>query len=273
MTLAGLLVAAALTAPSTAPAVDGAAVVRTASLEGMAVIPAGRHERLHADAKSPGIVVGRFAIDRTPVTRGEYREFVRKHPAWRKAAASGSMARKGYLADWPSDLHPGNASLDSPATSVSWYAAAAYCKAIDKRLPTVDEWEYVAAASESTVNATSDRSFINRLVALYAVRSTSARKAVGSGFRNVYGVRDMHDLAWEWTADFKPGVQHDAHHNRDGMEEHEHTMSCASAAIGAADPSNYPAFMRSAIRAGLDRRSTMSTLGFRCAATLSRRPQ
>lgn len=47
------------------------------------------------------------------------------------------------------------------------------------------------------------------------------------------------------------------------------TMSCASSAIGAADPSNYPAFMRAAVRAGLDRQSTMTTLGFRCAVTLS----
>ena len=112
-----------------------------------------------------------------------------------------------------------------------------------------------------------DRGFIGRLVAMYTARSNGARQPVGGGFRNVYGVRGMHDRAWEWTSDFKPdpAAAHHDHHDKG----HEHTMSCASSAIGAADPSNYPAFMRSAIRAGLDRNSTMTTLGFRCAATLS----
>jgi formylglycine-generating enzyme required for sulfatase activity len=269
MTLVGLLVATVLSAPSTVnTAVEGAAV-RSASLSGMAVIPAGRHERLHGAAESAGVTVGRFAIDRTPVTRREYLEFVRANPSWRKGAVSGGLARKSYLADWQSELDAGKGRLEAPVTSVSWHAAAAYCKSIDKRLPTVDEWEYVAAASESKANATRDRSFINRLVALYTARSASSQKPVGKGFRNFYGVRDMHDRAWEWTADFKPDPQHDPHHDHASMKEHEHTMSCASAAVGAPDPSNFPAFMRSAIRAGLDRRSTMSTLGFRCAATIS----
>jgi formylglycine-generating enzyme required for sulfatase activity len=80
----------------------------------------------------------------------------------------------------------------------------------------------------------------------------------------------MHDRVWEWTADARPetGAAHD-HAAMSRNRNHKHDMFCASSAIGAANPSNYPAFMRYAVRAGLDRRSSMQTLGFRCAATLS----
>jgi len=43
-------------------------------------------------------------------------------------------------------------------------------------------------------------------------------------------------------------------------------LYCASSALGATDPTDYPAFARSAVRAGLTARSTVSGLGFRCAA-------
>ena len=265
MTLAALLAAAALTAPSPAPAVDGAAVVRSVAPVEMAAIPAGRYERLFGLSQSTA-EVSRFAIDRTPVTREAFLGFVTHNKRWRKSA----VRVAGYLADWKSDLDAGKAApASAPVTSVSWHAAAAYCKSVGKRLPTVDEWEYVAAASETRRNAVRERAFINRLVSLYAARSDGARMPAGTGFRNVYGVRDMHDRAWEWTADFKPDPRDHAHHEGHDMKGHEHTMSCASSAIGAADPSNYPAFMRSAVRAGLDHKSTMTTLGFRCAVTLS----
>jgi formylglycine-generating enzyme required for sulfatase activity len=73
----------------------------------------------------------------------------------------------------------------------------------------------------------------------------------------VYGIRDLHELTWDWTID---PAEHAGHN-------HERHMSCASSAIGAVDPSNYPAFMRYAVRSGLNDRSTLKTLGFRCAAS------
>jgi formylglycine-generating enzyme required for sulfatase activity len=60
---------------------------------------------------------------------------------------------------------------------------------------------------------------------------------------------------WEWTA-----AEH--HH---GMHA-SHDASCAGAAVGAADPTNYLAFQRFALRSALNDTSTMRALGFRCAA-------
>ena len=233
-------------------------VVKVAlTLAGMAVIPQGSYSPLYAVKGAERVAVQRFALDRELVTRGEYLEFVRRNPQWRKSAVTAANADRGYLSDWGSDLSAGNTSdLKRPVTGVSRNAASAYCAAKGKRLPTVDEWEYAAAASEKVRDASRDRGFIAKLVRFYTSRSSTRPAVVGMNGRNAYGVSDMHELVWEWTAD---PMAH-AHAG------HEHHMYCASSAVGAADPSNYPAFMRYAVRSGLKNNSTLRTLGFRCAA-------
>lgn len=255
MRLTTLLLGVTMALPSVAGATGGASRVMTKAPVDMATIPAGTHRRLYGAEK---VRIGRFALDREEVSRADFLAFVKSNPEWRKSAVTRQNANRSYLADWTSDLDAG-AELERPVTSVSWFAADAYCKAQGRRLPSVDEWEFAAAAGEPA--------FFNRLIRIYAERAVSSRKPVSTGFRNIYGVRGLHDRAWEWTSDFKPEA--DPHHDHAAMKGHVHTMSCASSAIGAANPDNYPAFMRYAVRAGLDRRSTMSTLGFRCAATLT----
>jgi len=228
---------------------------------GMVPIPAGAYHPLFAMRNAPTRVAA-FAVDRAPVTRGEFLIFVRANPAWRRSAIKPSLAGASYLSDWPSDLDAGNrTSRDQPVRNVSWFAARAYCAARGKRLPTTDEWEYVAAADEKRRDATSDPAFIQRLIAMY----TNHR----GGFRNVYGVDDLHADGWEWTADFNSAMSAmsagDSMARGDGAHGGHHDLGCAGAALGAADPSNYPAFLRSAVRAGLTRQSATSHLGFRCA--------
>jgi formylglycine-generating enzyme required for sulfatase activity len=221
------------------------------ALTGMAVIPTGTFSPLYAGKGAARVAVHSFALDREPVTRGEFLEFVRAHRDWRR----GSVKQTGYLADWSSDLNAGSATdLLRPVTSVSRRAARAYCEAKGKRLPSAAEWEYVAAANARNRDASRDRGTISRLVAFYTSRS-AVPSTIGSSAKNAYGVRDMHELVWEWTDDM--------HH-----EMHSGHMFCASAAIGATDPSNYPAFMRYAVRSALNDKSTLRTLGFRCAAAV-----
>jgi formylglycine-generating enzyme required for sulfatase activity len=173
------------------------------------------------------------------------------------------FAEGGYLAEWRADLDPGDADvLRRPVTSVSWFAAKAYCAAQGKRLPTVDEWEYAAAASETQRDAAREPEFVRRLLARYAAHRTDT-------LPNAYGVRALHGGPWEWTLDFNSVlVSDDSRGLGAGGDERDHGLFCASAAIGATDPSNYPAFLRYAFRAGLTGRTTARTLGFRCAADL-----
>ncbi len=245
-------------------------VIATApSTSSMARIPAGSYQPLYGAVGGAKVSVAAFRLDREPVTRGEYLAFVAAHPEWQRGRVRRLFAGADYLATWHGALDAGDATdLRRPVTEVSWFAAKAYCAAQGKRLPTVDEWEYAAAASETRAGVGRDATFIRRILALYAARpNDGVLPPVGSGFRNVYGVRDMHGLAWEWTLDFNDVmVSDDSRESGSAAGARDHKLFCASAAIGASDPSNYPAFMRYAFRAGLTGRSTARTLGFRCAA-------
>jgi formylglycine-generating enzyme len=266
--LAVLMLASPLLASTSSGARAGGRA--RAGAGGMVRIPAGAYRRLHAGPGAGMQRVGAFALDRRAVTRGSFLAFVRRHPGWRRGAVPAALADASYLADWAGALDAGGGdNLERPVTGVSWYAANAYCVAQGKRLPTLDEWEYAAAASETRRDASDDPAFRRRLLALYAARRSTRIPVVGTGAPNVYGVHDLHGAVSEWTRDAGPRTAHDAN---DAPARHGHAatalhpVGCASAAIGAVDPADYPAFLRSALRAGLTARTTLGALGFRCAA-------
>ncbi|GLC23820.1 formylglycine-generating enzyme family protein [Roseisolibacter agri] len=241
------------------PSVTGAEMVR---------VPAGTYRPLYGRPGDAPTVVAAFHLDRDPATRGEYLAFVRANPTWRRGAVKGVLAdRRAYLADWRGDLDAGDAAdLRRPVTGVSWFAARAYCAWRGKRLPTVLEWEYAAAASATRRDAARQPRFVQQLLTLYTTRPhplPAITAAGAAGVANHYGVRGMHGLAWEWTADFNSVLVSD---DSRGVGARDHDLFCASAAIGATDPANYPAFLRHALRAGLTGRAAVETLGVRCAA-------
>ena len=239
------------------PVTRRAATVRVA-------IPAGSYRPLYGRPTDAPVHVAAFRLDRDPVTRGDFLAFVRANPEWRRGAVRPLFAdRAGYLAEWRGELDAGDAAdLRRPAAGVSWFAARAYCAWRGGRLPTVAEWEYAAAASATARDASRDGDFVQRLVTLYATRARPLAP-VDAGAVNAYGVRGLHGLAWEWVADFNSVLVSD---DSRGVGGRDHDLFCASAAIGATDPSNYAAFLRYAVRAGLTGRTTLESLGFRCAA-------
>jgi formylglycine-generating enzyme required for sulfatase activity len=229
-------------------------------------IPAGTYQPLYAVAGSPRVHVDAFRMDREPVTRAEFEAFVQQHPEWRRGNIRAVYAEHGYLSDWASPTNAG-AHRNAAVTDVSWFAARAYCAARGSRLPTVDEWEYVAAASATRRDPGRDAAHNAQLLAQYSARAGGAARAVRSAAPNAFGVAGLHDLVWEWTADFNSVlVSSDSRGLGAGGGERDHHLFCATAAIGATDPTNYAAFLRYAFRAGLTGRSTVHSLGFRCAA-------
>jgi formylglycine-generating enzyme required for sulfatase activity len=239
---------------------------RTASR--MVMLPAGQYRPLYAARGAAQLRVAAFALDRDLVTTGEFLAFVERHPEWRRDRVRRVYADASYLADWPSATDAGSSDARRlPVTQVSWFAARAYCAAAGKRLPTVDEWEYAGAASEHARDARGDAGLRARRLALKP-RVGSRTGADARGFANAYGVRAMHGVVWEWTLDFNSVVlDDDSRATGSGADARDRHLYCASAALGATDPADYPAFLRHAVRAGLGARSSTSAVGFRCAAS------
>lgn len=208
------------------------------------------------------VTVSPFLLDTYPVTSQQYLDFVKKNSKWRRSRVIKLFANNNYLSHWKNDTTLGtNVVPNAAATAVSWYAAKAYCDCQGKRLPTMNEWEYAAMASETKANAQKDSLFNQRIVAGYETPKTY-QKEVGSSFKNYWGVWDMHGLVWEWTSDFNSVIIANESRNNKTAEGN---LFCAGANVGASDLMDYAAFMRYAFRSSVKANYNILNLGFRCA--------
>ncbi|QQS47124.1 MAG: ergothioneine biosynthesis protein EgtB [Acidobacteriota bacterium] len=115
------------------------------------------------DNEKPGhrVCLEDFAIDRAPVSNGEYLEFVLDggYGDWRWWLSAGwdIVAREGWRAPLYWELHDGcwmirdfhglhavESLADHPVTHVSYFEATAFAKWAGKRLPVEAEWEHAA---------------------------------------------------------------------------------------------------------------------------------
>lgn len=210
---------------------------------GMVRVPSGTYVPLYAlpapatgatgTAKKRGVAVPAFDMDVHPVTNGEYLDFVRARPEWRRSRVAALFADESYLRHWRGDLDPGDqAPAASPVVYVSWFAARAYLKAAGKALPTIDQWEYAAAG------------------------------------RNTYGVKGLHGPIREWTLDFNSSLVTGESRADSALER---TLYCGSGAMGASNFEDYAAFMRFAYRSSLEARYAVANLSFRGVLQPTRR--
>src|SRR5690606_30921429 len=118
----------------------------------MTLIPAGDYTPLFSAPGDPAsFPVSAFLIDTCPVTNGEFLAFVQANPKWQRSRVSPLFADTSYLKHWSGDLELGAlAPAESPVVHVSWFAARAYARWLDKRLPTTAEWESTAAVGYTT---------------------------------------------------------------------------------------------------------------------------
>ncbi|WP_456461707.1 formylglycine-generating enzyme family protein [Lutibacter sp.] len=226
----------------------------------MVTIKGGTYTPLYG-RDSLQVTISDFEMDVYPVTNEEFLEFIKTNSKWTKSKIIRLFADENYLYNWKSDTSLNkNQSLKAPITSVSWFVANAYCECQGKRLPTVDEWEYVAMANEKLPDARTLKTYNEFILSWYEKPKTFNNK-IGSTFKNYWGVFDLHGLVWEWTYDFN-SVLVSGESRKD--VDNDSNLFCGSAAIGATDLMNYAAFMRYAIRGSVKARYTMKNLGFRC---------
>ena len=227
----------------------------------MVYIPGGEYKPFYGSEKV-NVTVAPFLIDERPVTNQEFLEFVIANPQWRKSNIKKVYSDSSYLRDWVSDTElPKGVNPDAPICFVSWFAAKAFAESVGKRMPTLDEWEFVAMADAEVPNAREKKSYSDNIVDLYLQKDRQFN-AVKQSPPNYYGVYNVFDLIWEWTDDFNSIMT--TGDSRNG-EFNDKNLFCAGGATAATDVLNYAAFMRFALRTSIKANFTIANLGFRCA--------
>lgn len=227
----------------------------------MAYIPGGEYKPFYGTFNSL-VTVQPFLMDERPVTNEEYLGFVKANPMWRKSHIKRIYADSNYLHDWPSDLElPPNALPDAPVCYVSWFGARAFAQSVGKRLPTLDEWEFVAMADNESPDARQKPEYSNAIISLYMQKERQYQAVKQSG-PNYWGLYNVFDLIWEWTDDFNSVLS--TGDSRAGQYD-DKDLFCAGSATSATDLLNYAAFMRFALRNSVKAHFTIANLGFRCA--------
>lgn len=225
-------------------------------------IAAGSFRPLYAHPGEERVQVRAFRMDERAVTRAEFARFVEVEPRWGRGRVPAVFAGDGYLASWSSPTRPGGGdAARRPVTEVSWFAAKSYCEAQGGRLPTTAEWEYVARASETETDAATSGAFRQRALEL-ALGPRRGPPTVQSGFRNAWGVWGMHGGVSEWVLDFNTNF---AATDSRLTNDQDRGLTCAAGATAGGSSGDYAAFLRYALRAASDGRSTGRNLGFRCA--------
>ena len=126
--------------------------------------------------------VSNLLVDVHPVTNIRFLEHVQKNKRWRKSKLKSLYGDENYLVEWPNDTTlPFMTDSTSPVTNISWFAAKAYCECRGERLPTVDEWEYIAMANQDMPDARALKTFNQYILDWYEKPRTNTKK-VGSTF-------------------------------------------------------------------------------------------
>lgn len=230
---------------------------------GMAKVLGGKFIPLYGGDSIP-VVVQDFYMDRFQVTNADFLVFVAQYSQWQKSQVKKLFVDINYLKHWDNDLDIGTDILqinNSPVVNISWFAANAYCQCQGKRLPTVNEWEFAARASEKKMDASGDEGFYQQSLDWYSAPNPRYLAAVDKGFKNFYGIYGLIGAVWEWTLDYNSSLITDESRTNSSIDR---DAFCGGGSSGVKDVKNYVAFMRYAFRSSLKSNYTVANLGFRC---------
>ena len=163
-----------------------------------------------------------IAVAKYEVTESQFQEYLRRAGAGRSGTCD-VYENGGWSQKNPglySSYLPGR---NEPATCLTWNEAKAYANWLSEqtgqryRLPTEEEWEYIARAGAQTaysfgVDASEGCQFMNgadisarqqnrELIGVACDDGHAGLAPVGNFLPNRFGLHDVHGNAWEWTAD------------------------------------------------------------------------
>ena len=232
-----------------------------ANVNGMVLVEGGQFTPLYKEnGLERSIEVSSFYLDQFLVSNADYLSYLKTHPRWQRDKISRIFADQGYL----SHLDSSTATLlaEKPVTHVSWYAAMEYCKLQGKTLPSVEQWEYAAQASDISPRGTDSPEFNRKILDWYGKPATATLPDVRDTEANYWGVHGMHGVVWELVSDFNSALVTGESRGDSALDRQ---LFCGSGAVQAVDPSDYAAFMRYALRSSYAADYTLASMGFRCA--------
>lgn len=232
----------------------------------MISVPAGNYVPFFVTPNSKPLKVAAFRLDETAVTNLEFLAFIKENPQWSRSRVNRLFADTNYLRHWAGDFlitEKDKAMEQTPVVYVSWFAAQAYCKWKNKRLPSVAEWELAGNYPPQNIKYTSLTDYI---LEWYRKPNPPVLPTVKSTYRNKLGLYDMHGLVWEWTFNFNSFISKG---DSRGNNEDEWKTFCAAGALNVKDKKDYAAFLRFSYRGSLKGNYCIANLGFRCAKSLT----
>ena len=204
--------------------------------------------------------VASFALMARPVSNRDFAGFLARQPQWRRDRIPAVFASPGYLGHWATADAPGPAlDPDAPVVHVNWYAADAYCRTQQARLPRFVEWEYAAAADTTRRDARADGAWRMRQV---NDGTPHAIDAAADAPANAYGVHGLHGAHWEWSEDVASLL---GDGDRRGQQDGDALRYCGATAMSFNDPGDYGVVKRFVLLSALPPDATLGNLGFRCA--------
>ena len=235
----------------------------------MARIDGGSYTALYKrEGAAEVITVAPFYLDKFQVNNQQFLDFTKSATKWSKQNIKPIFAESNYLKQFTGSNTKDIANREiarQPVVNVSWFAAMAYCKAQNKRLPTLDEWEYAARASASQIDGSRSPEFRQRILQWYSKPTNASLPNVNEGVANYWGVRGMHGVVWEMVSDFNTALVTGESRGDSALDNQ---LFCGAGAASSVDPSDYAAFMRYALRSSYSANYTLNSLGFRCAKDL-----
>ena len=175
---------------------SSASIVEKALGLTMVRVPAG--EFLYGDSRQRK-VLPEFWIDRTPVTHGDYKQFIDANPEYPVPYVDSDWT-KLYNWDRQARTFPPD-KADHPVVLVSWHDAVAYADWAGKTLPTEEEWKKAARGTDGRAYPWGndfDKSKCNTSES--GIGGTTPVGRYSPQGDSPYGCADMAGNVWEWTA-------------------------------------------------------------------------
>ena len=145
------------------------------------------------------VTVRAFHLDKYLVTNAEFQRFADANPEWKPEGTSSTPKNENYLKHWK-DVNLLTEQANHPVVNVTWYAAAAYCHWLGKRLPTEAEWEHAARGGLTALFPWGDQ-LPDRTRANFSGSGINTTTPVDKYPANGYGLFDMAGNVWEFLAD------------------------------------------------------------------------